>query len=108
MNGSSQKFNTPSFDFGGAGIKKFSAYFCKGFSLPVFLLCGFSLVAGPSETLAAPPMLKTSGNQIVTASGGCTLRLHGVNYSGTEYNPTGQPAGNMIDRKSTRLNSSHL
>src|SRR5260370_38951242 len=61
----------------------------------VLFLAG-SLITFASSAHAAPVQLKVSGNQIVTASGGCTVRLHGVNYSGTEYNATGQPAGNTI------------
>ncbi len=55
----------------------------------------FSLLAIPAAQ-AAPPQLRTQGSEIVTASGGCTIRLRGINYSGLEYNPQGQPAGNMM------------
>ena len=43
---------------------------------------------------AAPPMLKVSGNQIVTANGGCTVRLTGVNCDSLEWDTAGEfPAG---------------
>jgi hypothetical protein len=48
-----------------------------------------------SSVFAAPPQLKVVGNQIVTASGGCTVRLTGVNLDSLEWdiNPGDTPAG---------------
>ena len=43
----------------------------------------------PSKAHATSPQLKISGNQIVNASSGCTVRLKGVDFSGMEYSPTG-------------------
>ncbi len=48
------------------------------FFLSLFVLLG-STFFGPTPAQAAPPLLKVSGNEIVTASGGCTVRLTGVN-----------------------------
>src|SRR5258708_32472773 len=70
----------------------------------VLFLAG-SLITFASSAHAAPVQLKVSGNQIVTASGGCTVRLHGVNYSGTEYNATRHPAGNAMSGGSIRAGS---
>ncbi|HVM33366.1 MAG TPA: hypothetical protein VMU88_09555, partial [bacterium] len=42
---------------------------------------------------AAPPQLMVSGNQLVTASGGCTFHLKGVDVSGLEYSLTGDGDG---------------
>ena len=38
---------------------------------------------------AAPPQLQVSGNRIISASGGCTVRLRGVDLSGLEYSDSG-------------------
>ncbi len=59
--------------------------FVSFLSLAVFLF----FVVVPSEVHATSAQLKISGNQIVTASGGCTVRLKGVDVSGMEYSPTG-------------------
>ena len=56
------------------------------FVTPTVFLIGF-LVIPPA--FAQSPQLKISGNQIVTASGGCTVRLKGVDMSGLEYSLTG-------------------
>jgi hypothetical protein len=54
----------------------------------------FSLVfLSFSAVFATSPQLKISGNQIVTASGGCTVRLKGVDMSGLEFSPAGDGAG---------------
>lgn len=42
---------------------------------------------------AAPLQLKVSGNQLVTASGGCTFHMKGVDVSGLEYSTTGDGDG---------------
>jgi hypothetical protein len=54
-------------------------------SLIVFL-CS---VLFPAISLATSAQLKVVGNQIVTASGGCTVRLKGVDFSGLEFDPQG-------------------
>lgn len=57
-------------------------------------LTGFSLVFLPiSSVFATSPQLKISGNQIVTASGGCTVRLKGVDMSGLEFSVQGDGSG---------------
>ncbi|HVM33464.1 MAG TPA: cellulase family glycosylhydrolase [bacterium] len=46
------------------------------------------------QVQAAPPQLKVQGNQLVTASGGCTVRLTGVNVDSTEWDAAGEaPTG---------------
>jgi len=55
----------------------------------VLLLGGPILWIGASPLQAASPQLKVIGNQIVTANGGCPVRLVGVDTSGLEYSPTG-------------------
>src|SRR5665213_649864 len=48
-----------------------------------------------ASVFAMPPQLKVVGNQIVTASGGCTVRLTGVNLDSLEWDvpPGDSPAG---------------
>ena len=58
----------------------------------LFLLAmlGFSF----SPAFALPPQLKVQGNELVTASGGCTVRLTGVNVDSTEWDAAGDfPSG---------------
>ncbi len=64
------------------------------FFLSLFVLLG-STFFGPTPAQAAPPLLKVSGNEIVTASGGCTVRLTGVNLDSLEWDvpPGDNPAG---------------
>jgi hypothetical protein len=57
-----------------------------------FIGCLFALCF-PTFVFAAPPQLKVSGNQLVTASGGCTIHLKGVDVSGLEYSTTGDGDG---------------
>jgi len=68
---------------------KFSSKSIYSKSILVFtsvFLFGFLPVGSAFATSA---QLKISGNQIVTASGGCTVRLKGVDMSGLEYSPSG-------------------
>ena len=73
-------------DFFHPFLKTFSGkVFRKRFSfvlLPVFLFV-------PLTSQATSPQLKISGNQVVIASSGCTVRLKGMDVSGMEYVPTG-------------------
>jgi len=55
-----------------------------------------SLFLAPLALQAAPPMLKVSGNQIVTANGGCTVRLVGVNVDCLEWSANGQQTTNGV------------
>src|ERR1700679_660464 len=52
----------------------------------ILFSCGFLVI---TSAFATSPQLKISGNQIVTASGGCTVRLRGVDISGLEFSLTG-------------------
>ncbi len=57
------------------------------------------LIAGillPARVMAAPPQLKINKNQIVEASGGCTIRLKGVDISALEYSNNDGPASGGI------------
>ena len=65
--------------------KTFSGLMVRPFGLAIvlFFLESFSPLG------AAPPMLKVSGNQIVTANGGCTVRLTGVNCDSLEWDSRG-------------------
>ncbi|HEY5039442.1 MAG TPA: cellulase family glycosylhydrolase, partial [bacterium] len=65
-------------------MNKFLNSFLKSFL--VFYLFILGIV---SPALATSSQLKISGNQIIDASSGCTVRLKGVNVSGMEYSPTG-------------------
>ncbi|HTC19289.1 MAG TPA: cellulase family glycosylhydrolase, partial [bacterium] len=60
-------------------------------------LVGLVLFVAASTTQAAPPQLKVVGDEIVTASGGCTVRLTGVNIDSLEWNAAGDgPTGGGI------------
>ena len=61
----------------------------------LFFLQLDGILADPTESLASPPLLKVSGNQIVTASGGCTVRLTGVDIDSLEWEaqPGDGPSG---------------
>ena len=58
------------------------------------IFAGFPL----SVALANSDQLHTVGNKILTLSGGCTLRLKGVNVDGMEFDPSGNqgPPGQGI------------
>jgi len=66
----------------------FFGLFIKTFLREIVFSLSLVLVI-PFAAQAAPPQLKISGNQIVNASSGCTVRLKGVDVSGLEYSPTG-------------------
>jgi len=56
-----------------------------------------ALLAMPISVLAQPAQLKVVGNQLVTASGGCTVQLKGVNIDSLEYNSVGEgPTGGIL------------
>src|ERR1700722_10367315 len=70
----------------------------KSFFAAKPLMSGFFLLAlmgfNSSPAFALPPQLKVQGNELVTASGGCTVRLTGVNVDSTEWDAAGDfPAG---------------
>jgi hypothetical protein len=60
--------------------------------LVVMAVFSFVFLVIPSA-FATSAQLKISSNQIVTASGGCTVRLKGVDMSGLEYSLTGDGDG---------------
>lgn len=63
----------------------------------ISVFAGSIFLFGGPLAQAAPPLLKVVGNQIVTASGGCTVRLVGVNIDSLEWNAAGDgPAGGGI------------
>ena len=70
-------------------IKTFLVKALNASILGCFLLCLGRL----SILNAAPPQLKISGNQVVVASTGCSIRLRGADLSGMEYSPTGDSSG---------------
>ena len=71
--------------------KRLPPFHMKTFSL----FTGFVLFCSAFCAQAAPPQLKVVGNQIVTASGGCTVRLTGVNLDSLEWEaqPGDGPSG---------------
>jgi hypothetical protein len=87
MNGSFEKLNRSTEFFLGSVPKTFFSRPVFGILFPFLFL--FSFTAVPSEVQATSPQLKISGNQIINASSGCTVRLKGVDVSGLEYSPTG-------------------
>ena len=67
------------------------------YRVKLFALMG--LMAGillPAIVMAAPPQLKINKNEIVEASGGCTVRLKGVDISALEYSNNDGPANGGI------------
>ena len=59
-----------------------------------FALILVLMVFSGSPAQANPPQLKVQGNALVTASGGCTVRLTGVNVDSTEWMAAGDfPSG---------------
>jgi hypothetical protein len=61
--------------------------------LIILVVFSFVFLSIPSA-FATPPLLKVSGNQIVTASGGCTVRLVGVDLDSLEWDvPPGDGPG---------------
>src|ERR1017187_10045809 len=73
----------PSMDNHKSLLKNIVMLFIKSlFATPTVFLVGFLAI---SPVFAQSPQSKISGNQIVTASGGCTVRLKGVDMSGLEY-----------------------
>lgn len=72
-------------------LKHIVGLFMKSlFVTPIVFLIGFLAIP---PAFAQSPQLKISGNQIVTASGGCTVRLKGVDMSGLEYSVQGDGSG---------------
>jgi len=67
-------------------------YLKSFFLISNFFIC-IAVLSFPTFVIAAPPQLKVSGNQLVTASGGCTVHLKGVDISGLEYSATGDGDG---------------
>ncbi len=61
----------------------------------LLLIFLYSAFFDSTPAQAAPPQLKVVGNQIVTASGGCTVRLTGVNLDSLEWEaqPGDGPSG---------------
>jgi hypothetical protein len=81
----------PSVDSRKSFLKHIVELFIKSlFIAPTVFLVGFLVI--PSA-FAQSPQLKISGNHIVTASGGCTVRLKGVDFSGLEYSVQGDGSG---------------
>ena len=60
------------------------------------IVMGVLLLSLPRFIFAQPAQLKVSGNRIVTASGGCTVQLKGVNIDSLEYNSVGDGPSNDI------------
>jgi hypothetical protein len=61
------------------------------------IFLGMFLNLTPRTVNAQPAQLMVSGNQIVTASGGCTVRFKGVNIDSLEYNSVGDgPSGDIL------------
>ena len=66
----------------------------KNIELNLLWIAVFGLVGNLN---AAPLELKVSGNKIVSASQGCTVRLQGVNVASLEWSATGEgPYGNIL------------
>jgi endoglucanase len=71
-------------------VRLFFRLFIKTFFVPIVLFVA-------AETWAAPPDLHVVGNQILTVSNGCTIRLKGVDIASLEWTNGGDgPPGQGI------------